>query len=78
MQEQPKGTPADVLNIVVNGDALQVPVAITASELVQMLNVAELRIAMELNRRLVPRSAFHWQRFEEGDRVEIVHAIGGG
>ena len=36
------------------------------------------RVAVEINRRIVPRSKHAEVRVEEGDRIEIVHAIGGG
>ncbi|SFN40202.1 sulfur carrier protein ThiS [Dokdonella immobilis] len=36
------------------------------------------RVAVEVNRRIVPRSTHAAVRVTEGDRIEIVHAIGGG
>ena len=36
------------------------------------------RIAVEINRQIVPRSAFDQRQLTEGDEVEIVAAVGGG
>ncbi|HSH30874.1 MAG TPA: sulfur carrier protein ThiS [Thiohalobacter sp.] len=36
------------------------------------------RLAVEVNREILPRSEFAEHRFQAGDRVEIVRAIGGG
>lgn len=36
------------------------------------------RVAVELNEEIVPRSQHGTRRIRDGDRVEIVHAIGGG
>ena len=52
--------------------------ALTLTELVEHLNLAPERLAIELNRKVVRRA--DWQRsfLSEGDRVEIVHFVGGG
>jgi len=48
------------------------------SDLVAQLELAGKRIAIELNLEIVPRSAYANTLLEAGDRIEIVHAIGGG
>ena len=40
--------------------------------------LAERRVAIELNGEISPRSQHASQALQEGDRVEIVHALGGG
>jgi len=66
------------MEIQVNGEAREVPDNCTAQQLVEELDLAGRRLAMEVNREIVPRSSYPDHRLQPGDRVEIVHAIGGG
>ena len=67
-----------MMQIYVNGEAKQVDERITIAELVSLLDLVNQRIAIEVNQELVLRSTFDSHRLTSGDRVEIVHAIGGG
>ena len=66
------------MEIQLNGEAREVPDNCTAEQLVEELGLAGRRLAMEVNREIVPRSSYADHRLKHGDRVEIVHAIGGG
>ena len=66
------------MNIYVNGKLRQVPDDATAAGLIAELSLAGKRIAIEINQDIVPRSAYHQHVLRDGDRVEIVQAIGGG
>ena len=66
------------MNIILNGEQREIPDASTAAGLVELLELAERRIAMEVNLEIVPRSDYANYMLQEGDRVEVVHAIGGG
>jgi len=66
------------MEIYVNGKLCEFTSALTVAELVQELGVAGQRIAVEINQDIVPRSSHAIRRLQAGDRVEIVHAIGGG
>lgn len=66
------------MEITVNGEPRQVREGLTAAELIAELGLGEQRLAMEVNREIVPRSRFDAYRFQPGDQVEIVQAIGGG
>jgi len=66
------------MNIYVNGEPRQVPEDFTAANLIAELALTEKRVAMEVNRDIVPRSGYARHSFQDGDRVEIVQAIGGG
>lgn len=66
------------MEIVFNGEPLQVAEAATVADLLAAAGLAERRVAVELNRAIVPRSRHGQQRLAPGDRVEVVHAIGGG
>ncbi len=66
------------LAIRVNGDPRQVPDGCNVTRLVGLLGLSTRRIAVAVNRDVVPRSAFDEHRLAEGDRVEILEAVGGG
>ncbi len=62
----------------VNGRSVSVPAPITAAQLIQQLELSGKRVALERNGEIVPKSLFTQQGLEDGDRVEIVVAVGGG
>jgi len=66
------------MNIILNGNAREYPDKLSASELLRSLGLADKRLALEINQEIVPRGAFDNHIINPGDRVEIVHAIGGG
>jgi sulfur carrier protein len=66
------------MQIVVNGSPTDVSEDTSMSVLIERLGLVGRRIAVEVNEELVPRSRFDAQTFSEGDRVEIIHAVGGG
>lgn len=66
------------MQIQLNGDTKQLAGETTVGELVTALALTGRRIAVEVNEEIVPRSQHDAIRLAEGDRVEIVHAIGGG
>ena len=66
------------MQIYINGDAREVPEATTMSVLVELLELGGQRIAVEVNEELVPRSRFTEHRLVSDDKVEVIHAVGGG
>ncbi|HYJ46094.1 MAG TPA: sulfur carrier protein ThiS [Pyrinomonadaceae bacterium] len=64
--------------IEVNGEPREVAASITLTDLVGQLNLAPERLAVELNREVVRRADWPRVTLNEGDRVEIVHFVGGG
>jgi thiamine biosynthesis protein ThiS len=66
------------VRIEVNGESLDVPAPLNLTDLVQHLELAPERLAIELNRRVVRRADWQETTLNEGDRVEIVHFVGGG
>jgi sulfur carrier protein len=66
------------MQISVNGKSRQVPDGATAAQLVELLGLAGRRLAMEVNGEILPRSRHANHALNPGDRVEIVHAVGGG
>ena len=66
------------MEITLNGASRTIPEKTSAHDLIQSLGLANKRLALEVNREIVPRSAFGQHMIRPGDTVEIVHAIGGG
>ncbi|MCS4234883.1 sulfur carrier protein ThiS [Stenotrophomonas rhizophila] len=66
------------MNIVLNGETRQLPQTATVLDLLQVENLLERRVAVEVNGEIVTRSRHAGHALQDGDRVEIVHALGGG
>ena len=66
------------MKIVLNGEERDIGSARTIGELLAVAGYHGRRVAVEVNRAIVPRSAYTDRELVDGDRVEIVHAIGGG
>ena len=65
-------------SILVNGEPQDVPAGSTVSQLIARLDMAGKRVAVAVNRDVVPRSAYDEVRISGGDRIEILEAVGGG
>ncbi len=68
----------DEISLTVNGDALHLPAGATVAALIARLGLDKRKLAVELNREIVPRSRTRRDRLRQGDVLEIVHFIGGG
>lgn len=66
------------MNIFVNGNDTHVAQGSVISELIKSLGLNAQRLAVELNRRIIRRAEWDSTTISEGDRVEIVHFVGGG
>jgi sulfur carrier protein len=66
------------MNILLNGAAQALREGADVAELLEVAGLAGKRVAVEVNLEIVPRSQHATRVLREGDRVEIVHAIGGG
>ncbi len=66
------------MRIFLNGEAKTLPAPVTVTQLLRELGYAGRRVAVEVNREIVPRSRHAEHRLRDGDRVEVVLAVGGG
>ena len=66
------------MEITLNGESKEIPAGTTAARLIELLDLTGRRLAIEVNEEIVPRSTYDGYIFRAGDKVEIVHAIGGG
>jgi len=69
------------MKLVINGEARNfgdVDAIFTLAALIESLGMKADRVAVELNRDIVPRDRWAETHLNEGDRLEIVHFVGGG
>lgn len=66
------------MHIHYNGVSTSVPDALTLAQLLERQGVAGRRVAVEVNGEIVPRSRHGEHGLRDGDRVEVVFAVGGG
>jgi sulfur carrier protein len=66
------------VKIILNGQEKPLAAPITIAALLQEMGLAERRVAVEVNREIVPRSRHGELELKDNDRVEVVFAIGGG
>jgi thiamine biosynthesis protein ThiS len=62
----------------VNGESKDFIPPLTLTALVDQLGMKSDRVAVELNREIVPRTRWDATNLADGDRLEIVHFVGGG
>jgi len=66
------------VNVVINGDAREIPAGITVSELLAHLGLRADRVAIERNLQILAKPQWAGTTVEPGDRYEIVQLVGGG
>ena len=66
------------ITLFVNGEASKAAGSLTVREFLASQGLPEKGVAVERNREIVPRSAWDAVRLAPGDRLEIVHFVGGG
>ena len=71
-------SPAKSLNVQVNGTLVEVPLGTTVAGLLERLEIEPVLVAVEQNLEIVPKTQFSVRKISDGDRLEIVHFVGGG
>jgi thiamine biosynthesis protein ThiS len=66
------------LALILNGEPRRLEAVKNVAELVAALGLEPRKVAVERNLEIVPRSAYGQTHLADGDRIEIVHFIGGG
>jgi len=66
------------MNIIINGQPHSLGPHTNVDHLIESLDLQGKRLAVEVNREIVPRSQYREHILREADEVEIVRAIGGG
>ena len=66
------------MKLQINGEARDFTSPLSLTSLIEQLGMKQDRVAIELNRNIVPREQWAETRLGEGDRLEIVQFVGGG
>ncbi len=66
------------MNVTLNGQTHDVAEHLTLDQLLESNGFGNQRVAVEINRQIIPRSRYNEHALSDGDKIEIVHAIGGG
>ena len=66
------------VRITLNGSPREFPAPLTFDQLLRELALVGRRLAVERNGEIVPRSSFANASLADGDRIEVVIAVGGG
>jgi sulfur carrier protein len=66
------------MRLLVNGEERQVEPSTTVKQLLSSLGLEDNLVAVERNEEVVPRALHESTRLSDGDRVEVVHFVGGG
>ena len=66
------------MTVIVNGETRQIPENTNLARLLEILELASARVAVELNQSVVRRAEWENTVLRENDRIEIVHFVGGG
>lgn len=64
--------------VTLNGEERSCREGSTIADLVEELGLGKRRIAVEVNRDILPRTEYQTYRIQAGDHIEIVHFVGGG
>jgi thiamine biosynthesis protein ThiS len=66
------------MKLEINGETKEFGAPLTLALLLEQLGLKADRVAVELNRQIVPRDQWAATKLAEGDRLELVHFVGGG
>jgi len=67
-----------VISVSINGSTQQFDAPVSIAALIEHMQIGNKRIAIERNGEIVPRGQFNTQMLTDGDKLEIVVAVGGG
>lgn len=67
-----------MISVTINGTAREVPAEIDLDSLLEFLALPRQRVAVELNHVVVRRTDWPETRLSDGDKLEVVHFVGGG
>jgi len=66
------------MHLFINGDEKSFAKPLSLAELIEQLGMKGDRVAVELNREIVARADWTQTLLNDGDRLEVVHFVGGG
>ena len=66
------------MKVCVNGESADIKSGSTVAELLEHLRIGRDRVAVEVGLEIVPKARYDAHTLSDGDRIEIVHFVGGG
>lgn len=66
------------MKVTVNGETRELAADSTLQSLLESLDMTRGRVAVEINQEIIPRSKHSEHLLHDGDKIEIIHAVGGG
>ena len=66
------------MNVLINGESREVPDSVNLTALLELFSLPSQRVAVELNRNVVRRADWVSVTVTEGDKIEVIHFVGGG
>lgn len=78
MADESKGTTTEIVRVQLNGKEREIEGDHTVRSLLESLDLHPGMIVVELNREILERDAYDRVRVKDGDRLELVHFVGGG
>jgi sulfur carrier protein len=66
------------IEVILNGETKSIPSGLKVPGLLNLLSLSDVRVAIELNKQILKRSSWPTTEINPGDRIEIVHFVGGG
>jgi thiazole synthase len=66
------------VRVIVNGESRDLGTDCSVAQLLADLRLTAGRVAVEINEEVVPRDSYPGRQLASGDRIEIVHFVGGG
>jgi thiamine biosynthesis protein ThiS len=78
IENAPRKPETVLMRLVINGKEQTFEGELTLVQLVEQLGMKSDRVAVELNREIVARSQWPETQLRDGDRLEVVHFVGGG
>ncbi len=67
-----------MISVLINGESREVPEAVKLDRLLELFSFPEQRVAVELNSNVVRRAVWAATDIAQGDKIEVVHFVGGG
>ena len=67
-----------MISVVINGEAREVPEGVRLDHLLELFSLPAKRVAVEVNKTVVRKVDWPVIKVSDGDRIEVVHFVGGG
>lgn len=66
------------MRILLNGETRDIPAELSLGALLDLFSLPSQRVAVELNKAVIPRADWKHTQITESDEIEVIHFVGGG